>query len=178
MEIIVFYRCSIFSNGSGRGLSSNQEWSPSQTCLSAIARLSQAGIPVVLVLDQPQVGCGYKDLENLNRSHKKAFSQLKKMGGHLSALFFCPHSDSESCQCSDKHTGLLSQVSERYHVEPSQITVVADELHAIQDAINLKYQTVLIDSNFTKAENKSKSIPTSTPVFCSLPQFTDYQLLS
>ena len=177
MELTVLHRCNIYDNNK-EGTGDSDHWALSDDCLNAVARLSQAGVAVVLVQDEPQPAKSSSSPDRLSSNHRDAFNRLEKLGGHLSALFFCPHSADETCDCADLEHGLLSRVGERYRSNLSEITLVAKQPESIAEAHELGYQTVWIDPDPSDKAPQNKVVPEETQVFTSLHLYTEHQLLA
>lgn len=108
------------------------EWEPIPGALEAIARLNHAGWHTVLATNQSGIGRGIFDMAALNEMHAKMNQMLFKLGGRIDAVFFCPHSPSDECECRKPRPGLLRQIGERYGVDLSLAHMVGDSLRDLQ----------------------------------------------
>ena len=78
---------------------SDVEWTPLPGALEAIARLNHAGWHVVIASNQSGLGRGLFDVASLNAMHAKMHKMLAAVGGRIDAVFYCPHSPDEGCEC-------------------------------------------------------------------------------
>jgi len=117
--MIVFHGNSLITGQPQESTHFYRNWVPSQSSLEAISRLSQAGETVVLVLDQPSLADGELSINELIECHGVIFKKLERIGGHISAIFYCPHNIGEPCDCADLEKGLLTQVSNRCRTDSS-----------------------------------------------------------
>jgi D-glycero-D-manno-heptose 1,7-bisphosphate phosphatase len=111
---------------------SAHEWEPIPGALEAIARLNHAGWHTVIATNQSALGRGIFDMSSLNEMHAKMNSLLFKLGGRVDAVFFCPHSPTDDCDCRKPRPGLLRQIGERFGVDLKQVPIVGDSLRDLQ----------------------------------------------
>ena len=115
-------------------IKSPEEFEAIPGSLEAIAMLNCAGWHVVVASNQPGLGRGVMDMAALNAIHTVMHQQLAAAGARIDAVFFCPHSADDGCDCHKPLPGLLLQIAERYSVELSSIHVVGDALRDTQAA--------------------------------------------
>ncbi|MGY4827519.1 D-glycero-beta-D-manno-heptose 1,7-bisphosphate 7-phosphatase [Sphaerotilaceae bacterium SBD11-9] len=114
---------------------SADEWVPLPGSLEAIARLNQAGWHTVVATNQSGLGRGLFDMVALNAMHAKMNSALARVGGRVSAVFFCPHAPEDQCTCRKPLPGLYQQIGERYGVELANVPVVGDSVRDLEAAV-------------------------------------------
>jgi D-glycero-D-manno-heptose 1,7-bisphosphate phosphatase len=67
--------------------------------LEAVARLNHAGWHVVVATNQSGIGRGMIDMAAVNAVHAHMNQQLMVHGGRMDAVFFCPHTPEDDCDC-------------------------------------------------------------------------------
>src|SRR6476619_8525446 len=90
-RLIVLDRDGVINHDSEQFIKSPDEWRPIPGSLEAIARLNHAGFRVVVATNQSGVGRGLFDMATLITIHEKMYRALSQAGGHIDAVFFCPH---------------------------------------------------------------------------------------
>ena len=55
-------------------------------------------------------------------------------GGRLDAVFFCPHTPEDGCDCRKPKPGLMLDIAHRYGVSLAQVPMVSDTLRDLQAA--------------------------------------------
>ena len=115
-------------------IKSPEEFEAIPGSLEAVALLNRAGWHVVVASNQPGLGRGVMDMAALNAIHTVMHQQLAAAGARVDAVFFCPHSADDGCDCHKPLPGLLLQIAERYGVELASIHVVGDALRDLQAA--------------------------------------------
>jgi D-glycero-D-manno-heptose 1,7-bisphosphate phosphatase len=111
---------------------SDTEWTPLPGALEAIARLNQAGWHVVIASNQSGLGRGLFDVASLNAMHAKMQKMLATFGGRVDAIFYCPHSPEDDCDCRKPKPGLFRQIGERFGIDLRGVPTVGDSLRDLQ----------------------------------------------
>lgn len=109
-----------------------EEWEPIPGALEAIARLNHAGWHTVVASNQSGIGRGLFDMATLNAMHLKMGQLLAQQGGRIDAVFFCPHTPEDGCDCRKPLPGLFHQIGQRYGVPLRDVPVVGDVLRDLQ----------------------------------------------
>jgi D-glycero-D-manno-heptose 1,7-bisphosphate phosphatase len=111
-----------------------EEWEPIPGALEAVARLNHAGWHVVVATNQSGIGRGMIDMTSVNAVHQQMMKLLMEKGGRIDAVFFCPHTASEQCDCRKPAPGLMRDIGARYGVDLDQVPMVCDTLRDLQAA--------------------------------------------
>ncbi len=111
---------------------SPDEWVPLPGALEAISRLNHAGWHTVLATNQSGLGRGLFDMASLNEIQLKMNQALAAQGGRIDAVFFCPHTPDDGCDCRKPLPGLMLQIAERFGVSPGNTPMVGDTLRDLQ----------------------------------------------
>jgi D-glycero-D-manno-heptose 1,7-bisphosphate phosphatase len=64
--------------------------------------------------------------------HTKMHKLLAAAGGRIDAVFYCPHSPEETCNCRKPLPGLYEQIGERYGMDLKGVHTVGDSLRDLQ----------------------------------------------
>ena len=113
---------------------SPDEWEPIPGALEAVARLNHAGWHTVVATNQAGIGRGMIDMASINAVHQRMMQRLAEVGGRLDAVFFCPHTPEDGCDCRKPKPGLMKQIEQRYGIELRTVPMVADTLRDLQAA--------------------------------------------
>ena len=113
---------------------SPDEWEPIPNALEAVARLNHAGWHTVVATNQSGIGRGMIDMASVNTVHQRMMQRLAEAGGRLDAVFFCPHTPEDDCDCRKPKPGLMKQIAQRYGIELRTVPMVADTLRDLQAA--------------------------------------------
>lgn len=110
------------------------EWEPIPGALEAVARLNHAGWHVVLATNQSGIGRGMIDMAVINAVHLHMMKLLNAHGGRIDAVFFCPHTPEDQCDCRKPLPGMMHEVAQRYGVDLKNVPMVADTLRDLEAA--------------------------------------------
>ncbi|MDA8361894.1 MAG: D-glycero-beta-D-manno-heptose 1,7-bisphosphate 7-phosphatase, partial [Gammaproteobacteria bacterium] len=113
MRLVILDRDGVINEDSDEYIKSPEEWRPLPGAPEAIARLSQEGYLVVVATNQSGIGRGLYDMDMLNRIHNKMMDEINHKGGHIDAVFFCPHAPADHCECRKPQPGLFHQIAAR-----------------------------------------------------------------
>lgn len=123
---------------------SPDEWRPLPGAIEAIARLNHSGWHVVVASNQSGLGRGLFDVGTLNLMHEKMNKLLASEGGRVDAIFYCPHTPEDRCQCRKPLPGLFQQIGERYGVDLKGVPAVGDSLRDLQACVDLGCEPHLV----------------------------------
>jgi D-glycero-D-manno-heptose 1,7-bisphosphate phosphatase len=113
MKLVILDRDGVINHDSDQYIKSPEEWKPIPGSLAAIARLNQAGYRVVVASNQSGVGRGLFETDTLMAIHDKMNKALAQVGGRIDAIFFCPHTNADNCDCRKPKTGHATRRSPR-----------------------------------------------------------------
>jgi D-glycero-D-manno-heptose 1,7-bisphosphate phosphatase len=179
MKLIILDRDGTINEDRDDYVKSPDEWVPLPGALEAIARLNHAGWHTVIASNQGGLGRGLFDMSTLNAMHLKMNNLLAKQGGRIDAVFFCPHTSEEGCDCRKPQPGLMVQIGERYGVHLSDVPVVGDRLRDLQAGVAVGCQPHLVRTgksaqlSATQLQELCRLVP-GTQVHADLSDFADH----
>ena len=132
MKLVILDRDGTINEDRDDYVKSAEEWVPLPGALEAIARLNHGGWHVVVATNQSGLGRGLFDMAALNAMHLKMNTLLARVGGRVDAVFFCPHTRDEGCDCRKPLPGLVEQIGQRYGVHLDEVPIVGDSLRDLQ----------------------------------------------
>jgi histidinol-phosphate phosphatase family protein len=116
MKLIILDRDGVINHDSEAFIKSPDEWIPLPGSLEAIARLNQAGYRVVVATNQSGVGRGLFDMATLNAIHQKMHTSAQQVGADIDAVFFCPHTQDDNCDCRKPKPGMMLEIARRFEI--------------------------------------------------------------
>ncbi len=144
MKLIILDRDGVINQDSDEYVKSVDEWIPIAGSLEAIARLNQAGYQVLVATNQSGIGRGYYDLSTLNAMHQKMHKLLSKLGAHVDAILFCPHTPEDNCLCRKPATGMYEEIANRWGTSLKGVPVVGDTRRDLEPAIAMGARPILV----------------------------------
>ena len=160
---------------------SPDEWEPIPNALEAVARLNHAGWHTVVATNQSGIGRGMIDMASINTVHQRMMQRLAEAGGRLDAVFFCPHTPEDDCDCRKPKPGLMKQIAQRYGIELRTVPMVADTLRDLQAAHAAGCEPHLVRTGRAAALTDKQVVEIvqqvpMTEVHDSLGEFVDFLL--
>ncbi len=110
----------------------------------AIGRLNRAGFAVVVITNQSAVARGLLSAQELERLHDHMRAWLGQRGAQVDAVYYCPHSPDDGCDCRKPKPGLLMRAMQELGLDPSASYMVGDSEHDVQAGAAVGCKTVLI----------------------------------
>ena len=112
-NLIILDRDGVINHDTDSYIRTPEQWTAIPGSLEAIARLCRENYRVVVITNQSGISRGYYTINTLNRIHQKMLEEVHKFGGDISAIFFCPHSDEDGCDCRKPQPGLFLELQKR-----------------------------------------------------------------
>lgn len=134
MKLVILGRDGILNQYREDHVKSPDEWVPIEGALEAVARLHHAGCHVVVATNQSGIGRGMIDMASVNAVHVHMVQRAQAMGGRIDAVFFCPHTPEDRCECRKPLPGMMVDIGDRYGVDLSTVPVVSDTLRDMEAA--------------------------------------------
>jgi D-glycero-D-manno-heptose 1,7-bisphosphate phosphatase len=100
-------RDGVINRDSSDYIRSLEEWIPIPGAIEAIARLSNAGHPVIIVSNQSAIARSYCRVSDVEEIHRHLHHQVSMAGGLISGIYYCPHHPDDGCECRKPHTGMV-----------------------------------------------------------------------
>lgn len=134
MKLIILGRDGILNEYRDDHVKAPAEWVPIPGALEAVSRLNHAGWHAVVATNQAGIGRGMIDMASVNLIHAHMNKLMQAQGARLDAVFFCPHTPEEQCDCRKPLPGMMLEIGERYGVDLDHVPVAADTLRDLQAA--------------------------------------------
>jgi len=175
-RFVVLDRDGVINLDSDQFIKSPEEWVPIAGSLEAIASLNQAGYRVVVASNQSGIGRGLFEMSALNAMHEKMYKALAKMGGRVEAVFFCPHTAADNCDCRKPKSGLFQEIAERFGVELKGVPTVGDSLRDLEAGVAVGCVPHLVRTGKGPRTLEKGGLPPGTQVHDDLAAFTRWLL--
>jgi D-glycero-D-manno-heptose 1,7-bisphosphate phosphatase len=94
--------------------------------IEGLRLLRDAGFALVLITNQSGIARGYFDLATLERIHDRMKSMLAAEGIRLDAIYFCPHSPDDGCDCRKPAPGMVRTAMRDLGFDPGEVVVIGD----------------------------------------------------
>jgi histidinol-phosphate phosphatase family protein len=75
--------------------------------LEAVRLLKENGFLIVVITNQRCVATGVITEGRLKEIHERMLNEIRKCGGDIDAIYFCPHDVSDRCNCRKPEPGMI-----------------------------------------------------------------------
>ncbi|MGL6112069.1 MAG: D-glycero-beta-D-manno-heptose 1,7-bisphosphate 7-phosphatase [Rubrivivax sp.] len=133
-KLIILGRDGILNEFREDHIKAPEEWIAVPGALEAVSRLNHAGWHVVVATNQSGIGRGMIDMAQVNAVHAHMHRSLQAFGGRIDAVFFCPHTPEDQCDCRKPLPGMVLDIGRRYGVDLAQVPMACDTLRDLQVA--------------------------------------------
>ena len=117
---------------------------------TAISKLSKIFNRILIVTNQQGIAKGIMSDNDLGILHKYMLFEVKKNGGVIDKIYYCPHLATESCNCRKPNPGMIQQamidfpeikVEDSYLIGDSDTDIIAGN--------KMGLITVKVDNEYT-----------------------------
>ena len=142
--------------GNFKYVTSIQEFEILPGSSEAIKLLYEAGYKVFVISNQAGVSKGLYSQQTLGKITNYMSEEIEKVGGKLSKVLYCIHTDEQNCNCRKPKTGLLNQALEDIkEIDLNNSFFVGDSIRDVKTGKKAGCRTVLVLSGREKIENKA-----------------------
>ncbi len=139
---------------------------------SALRRLADLGLGLVVVTNQSALARGLLDPDTLDEIHRRMAEQLRAHGVELDAIYHCPHHPDESCACRKPRTGMVDRAAAALDFDATQCFVVGDTAGDMELGRAVGATTLLVRTGYG-AETAESSSASADHVADDLGQVAD-----
>jgi D-glycero-D-manno-heptose 1,7-bisphosphate phosphatase len=144
MRLLILDRDGVINQDSDDFIKSPEEWKPIPGSLEAISRASHSDYGVVVASNQSGLARNLFDIDALNAVHARMLQEVASLGGHIEAIFFCPHGPEEGCTCRKPAPGMFVDIGSRLKMPLRGTPVVGDRLSDMEAAKAVGARAILV----------------------------------
>jgi D-glycero-D-manno-heptose 1,7-bisphosphate phosphatase len=119
---------------------------------AAIARLNEAGYPVIVVSNQSGVGRGYFPESVVTEVNALMERELAKEDAKLTAIYYCPHASPEECDCRKPKPGMAERAAQDYRIDLGRSYFVGDRRSDIELGHGVGGKSILVRTGYGEGE--------------------------
>ena len=135
----------------------------------ALSRLADAGLPMFVVTNQPDVARGTQSRETVEQINSYIARELPMLTG----FYVCYHDNKDNCSCRKPGPGMLMQAASEHEIDLAQSFMVGDRWSDIVAGASVGCKTFLLDVPYSQCQRC-----TPTHVVADLPDAADRILRS
>lgn len=121
--------------------------------IEAITELNRAGFLIIIITNQSAINRGLMTEGDLQEIHSRMLTEIVNAGGHVDAIYHCPHRPDENCGCRKPKTGMFDMVNQNYEIDYANSWFVGDfeSDREVADRMGLKFILAKGDGGLKKA---------------------------
>lgn len=135
----------------------------------AIARLNEAGLPVIVITNQPVVARGWCTEAEVGVIHDHLRDLLRSHGATLDAIYYCPHHENANdpayrlvCECRKPRPGLLKRAGGDFGLDLSRCVLIGDRTVDLEAARAAGTAAWLVRTGYGGEDGKCGTAPDLT----------------
>ena len=118
----------------------------------AIRRFNEARLPVIVITNQSGVGRGFFPESLVGAVHELMTEQLAALDAHLEAIYYCPHTSADGCDCRKPKLGMLEHAAREHSFDLRRSFVVGDRYVDIELAHGAGARGILVRTGYGEGE--------------------------
>jgi len=116
---------------------------------ASIKKLNDAGYLVILVTNQSGIARGKFSEDMLSAIHTKMTDEIKKAGGRIDDIFFCPHHPDDGCGCRKPETGMGVAAVSKHKIDTKRSFMIGNSDADMEFGKRLGCTSIKVDDKFT-----------------------------
>lgn len=100
--------------------------------------------PVIVVTNQAGIGHKVVTEQSVQQIHVWMVDKIRATGGRIDAIYYCPHTPEQQCECRKPSPGLLLRAAKEFPIDLSRSYMIGDTLKDLQAALSAKCKPVLV----------------------------------
>ena len=124
----------------------------------ALAKLSNAGFTLVVASNEPGIGHGELDLDELEAAHTKLNELVENRGGAIAAFFYCPHTPEDQCHCHKPKTGLIDAIELEFATPANEILLFSHSPLDLELADAIGCDIICVNSHISSVADSKPSV--------------------
>ena len=132
--------------------------------LEAIASLTRAGFPIVIVTNQAGIARGIFKEAFVADAHRHISTRLAAGGARIDAFYYCPHHPEavidayrQACDCRKPQAGLFTRAAKEHDLALDRSFVVGDRWHDLEAGQRVGARGILVRTGYGRTEESSPS---------------------
>ncbi len=138
---------------------------------------SGLGYKIVIVTNQSGIGKGHYTEKEMNQFNDYMIQKLAEQGISISALYYCPHTSEDNCQCKKPKDGMFKRAALELNINLSESIMIGDQSSDAYAGLNAGIlRNYIVTTGIYKTEDDKYHLPNDlngkVQVFKNLAEIT------
>jgi D-glycero-D-manno-heptose 1,7-bisphosphate phosphatase len=143
-KLVVLDRDGVINHEADAFIKSPREWLPIAGSLEAIGLLTKNGFTIAVASNQSGIGRKLMSRRSLHAIHRKMRRAVRRAGGSIDRIVYCPHLPAQGCDCRKPAPGMLTRLAAHYGICMRGVPVIGDSERDLQAAAAAGARPVLV----------------------------------
>ena len=121
--------------------------------LKGLKQFQKSGYKLLIISNQSWISKGRLTKEEVNQIFSSVISQYSKKGVDIDGFYYCPHQESDNCNCRKPKTGLLEKAVKDFKIDTKSSFIIGDREHDIIIGKKFGLKTCLVKTGEGKNYN-------------------------
>jgi len=129
-----------------------ESWDEFHFCpgaLEAIRRLTEAGWEIYVITNQAGIARGLYSEQRLMDIHWRMMIEIRRAGGRVLGIQFCPHTDEDECLCRKPRPGMLLNAAAKWGLDLTRSYLIGDSARDIQAGASVGCTTFWVRTHYS-----------------------------
>ena len=121
--------------------------------LAALRKLTARDFRVIITTNQAAIARGLVTEETVREIHARMIAAVKRAGGRIDAVYYCPHHPDDKCGCRKPQPGLFVQAARDFEIDLVRSFVIGDAFSDVGAALAIGAQPSLVLTGRGRAQH-------------------------
>lgn len=112
--------------------------------LDALRHIAPSEFIIVVITNQSTIGRGTTSEATVQAIHARMLAEVERAGGRIDAVYFCPHTPDDQCDCRKPQPGLYRRAARELNIDLTQSIVIGDAFADIAAAHAIGARPILV----------------------------------
>ena len=122
--------------------------------VKALKILKKAKYKIILVTNQSGIGRGYFTEKEVKEVHTYLKKMLLKKGVSLDAIYYCPHTPEDKCNCRKPRLGFAKEAQKKFNLDLKKSYAIGDKVRDFVLGQRMGGKGIFVLTGHAKEESK------------------------
>jgi D-glycero-D-manno-heptose 1,7-bisphosphate phosphatase len=124
---VILDRDGVLNEEAPHAVTRPEQWVWIPGSLDALALLTRAGVQLSVATNQASIGRGLLSWDSLSAIHERMRAEARGAGAMINAVFVCPHTPEEACNCRKPAPGLIRTAMTVAKIPANETLLIGDD---------------------------------------------------